>query len=429
MAQAGNGNTGTLDPTEKVVIVSCDTHVGPRLRQDLRPYCPKKYLDEFDAFADFMEQGGAMRDDALYGTIGHYDVHERLRDLDADGTAAEVIFHGSQNGQPIPFIVSDPSLGAATMGRKYDVDYEHATAGRHIYNQWLADFVSVEPERHVGLAHLPMWDIDAAIKEAEWARNHGIRAINFPVESGPTSELRRSRFGGLYYYNDPVWDPFWAAVQDLDMTLVSHGGAGDPQDLPGAMPVWISESREIARRPMHRMIFGGVFERFPRLRLVLTELPGDWWRVKLADMDSMAYTGGGSGLTMKPSEYARRNVFLGASFQARFEAQDAIDHDYWQNIIWGTDYPHIEGTWRRPTEGEVPQSQLSLRYTYHDKPIDKVVHMIGLNGVRVYGLDGEALHKVAQNINAPTVADVQTPIDNIPDGHGMWAFRQFAAFG
>ena len=77
----------------------------------------------------------------------------------------------------------------------------------------------------------------------------------------------------------------------------------------------------------------------------------------------------------------------------------------------------------------MPQSQLSLRYTYHDKPIDKVLAMIGLNGVRVYGLDGEALHKVAQRINAPTVADVQTPIESIPEGHGMWAFRQFAAFG
>ena len=98
-------------------------------------------------------------------------------------------------------------------------------------------------------------------------------------------------------------------------------------------------------------------------------------------------------------------------------------------MIWGSDYPHAEGTWRRPAEGETPQSQLSLRYTYWDKPIDKVLHMIGLNGVEVYGLDGEELHKVAQRINAPTVAEVQTPIDAIPEGHGMWAFRQFAAFG
>ena len=419
-----------IDPNERVVIVSCDTHIGPRLREDLREYCPKAYLEDFDDFTTFVEEKGGTRGlDALNATEGHFDPHARIRDLDADGTAAECIFHGSQNGQPVPFIISDPSLGAMTMGRKYDVSYEHAAVGRHIYNEWLADFCSVEPERHVGLAHLPMWDIDASIAEAKWAREHGLRAVNFPVEAGPVTELKRSRFAGLHYYNDPIWEPFWAACEDLGMPLVSHGGAGDPQmELAGAMPVWIQESREIARRPIHRLIFAGVFERYPGLKLVLTELPGDWWRVKLADMDSLGMYGGGAD-GMKPSDYAKRNIFLGASFQARFEAEDAIEHDYWQNIIWGTDYPHVEGTWRRPGEGETPQSQLSLRYTYWDKPIDKVLHMIGLNGVEVYGLDGDALHKVAQRINAPTVAEVQTPIDAIPEGHGMWAFRQFAAFG
>src|SRR5947207_13504983 len=225
-----------------LIIVSSDTHIGPKLVEQLRPYCPSAYLDDFDAFA---EQTAAMRsmfrqladgDSPLSRnarTEGHHDVHARLRDLDADGVAGEVIFHGSQNGEPIPFQAQGSFLGAESGD-----DLEHLGVGYHVYNQWLADFVSVEPERHVGLAHLPMWDIDAAIKEAEWAKNHGIRGINFPVESAPTTELRRSRFGGVYYYNDPVWDPFWAAVQDLDMPLVSHGGAGDPQlDLPGTMPV------------------------------------------------------------------------------------------------------------------------------------------------------------------------------------------------
>ena len=230
-----------IDPNERVVIVSCDTHIGPRLREDLREYCPKHYLDDFDDFTTYVEEKGGTRGlDALNATDGHYDPHARIRDLDADGTAAECIFHGSQNGQPVPFIISDPSLGATTMGRKYDVSYEHAAVGRHIYNEWLADFCSVEPERHVGLAHLPMWDIDASIAEATWAREHGLRAVNFPVEAGPVTELKRSRFAGLHYYNDPIWEPFWAACEDLGMPLVSHGGAGDPQmELAGAMPVWI----------------------------------------------------------------------------------------------------------------------------------------------------------------------------------------------
>ena len=81
-----------------------------------------------------------------------------------------------------------------------------------------------------------------------------------------------------------------------------------------------------------------------------------------------------------------------------------------------------------PGEGEVPQSQLSLRYAYHDLDPEKVKAMLGLNGVAAYGLDGEYLNKLAQTINAPTLRDATTPIDEVPAAHGMWAFREFGAF-
>jgi predicted TIM-barrel fold metal-dependent hydrolase len=189
------------------------------------------------------------------------------------------------------------------------------------------------------------------------------------------------------------------------------------------------EAQDKGKWPMHRMIFGGVFERFPGVKLVLTEYPGQWWKIRVDDLDStMGYSMSMDDPPKRPSDYARTNVFLGASFMSRFEALDAIEHDYWQNVIWGTDYPHVEGTWLRPGPDEIPQSQLSLRYAYHDLDPMKVKAMLGLNGVDVYGLDGDHLHKLAQTINAPTVADVVTPIDAVPASHGMWAFRQYGAF-
>src|SRR4029079_15228356 len=143
------------------------------------------------------------------------------RDLDKDGTAAEVIFHGSQNGQPIPWNVSDPSLGPMSIGRQSYVGVALAAVGRQMYTRWLADFCSVEPERHVGLAQLPMWDIPAAIKEMEWARNAGLRGVNLPADHGP-GPSPRSRFAGKLPYNHPEWDPFWDAAEDLGMALASH---------------------------------------------------------------------------------------------------------------------------------------------------------------------------------------------------------------
>ena len=116
-----------------VVIVSSDTHIGPRLREDLRPYCEASLLGAFDEFtagidahraAVYAKVPGraATAQTANRQTAGHHDPHARLRDHDHDGIAAEIIFHGSQNEEPIPwgtFVVflgpssDDPSLVAA----------------------------------------------------------------------------------------------------------------------------------------------------------------------------------------------------------------------------------------------------------------------------------------------------------------------------
>ena len=154
------------------MIVSCDTHIGPRLGEELRPYCPAELLDDFDRYAGELEQrraaaaasrervsfgGKKMGDDwgvrlANLETPGHFDMHARLGDLDADGVAAEVMFHDSQNGEPIPF-QSDTLLMRAPTSRRTST----CCAGQRMYNQWLADACSIEPERHIGLMHLPMW--------------------------------------------------------------------------------------------------------------------------------------------------------------------------------------------------------------------------------------------------------------------------------
>ena len=63
---SGEVDTSAAQATAPLVIVSCDTHIGPRLGEDLRPYCPAELLDDFDAYAGELEQaaggrGGARR--------------------------------------------------------------------------------------------------------------------------------------------------------------------------------------------------------------------------------------------------------------------------------------------------------------------------------------------------------------------------------
>ena len=112
----------STDPTTPVVIVSNDTHIGPRLVEDLRPYCPREHLDEFDRFAadataskeaaTAMLQGSGYLDHPNFRTLGHHDSAARLADYDHDGIAAGVMFHGSMNLEPIPFIAQE--LGKPT---------------------------------------------------------------------------------------------------------------------------------------------------------------------------------------------------------------------------------------------------------------------------------------------------------------------------
>ena len=120
-----------LDPNERVVIVSWTRTSAHACAKTCAAYCPKAYLEDFDDFTSFVEEKGGTRGlEALNATEGHFDPHARLRDLDYDGIAAEVIFHGSQNGEPIPFQSFGPFLGYENGD-----NLELLGVGYHIYNR------------------------------------------------------------------------------------------------------------------------------------------------------------------------------------------------------------------------------------------------------------------------------------------------------
>ena len=154
------------------------------------------------------------------------------------------------NLEPIPFIAQ--ALGKPTTSG----DHELAGVGMQIYNRWLADFVSQAPHRHIGLAYLPMWDVDAAVAEVEWAHEAGLRGVNFPA----------MRDGALPEYNRKLWEPLWSVCEDLGMPLVTHVGAGTNarySGLEGVALLQIESGGFTSRRAVWWLIFAGVFERHP----------------------------------------------------------------------------------------------------------------------------------------------------------------------
>lgn len=410
------------------MIVSCDSHVGPRLREDLRQYCPEKYLEQYDAFvAEDLEQRDAMRalfeqsggargvamfDHPNMQTAGHFDATTRLREMDADGVAAEAIWHFSQNGEPMPWL----GIGLGTVSTE---QWELGSVCYDMYNRWLADFCSADAERLLGLVYLPTWDIDACVAELRRAREAGLRVVNLPACSRP----------GVPEYNNPAWEPFWSACEDLGFALATHSSGGplfDYMSGVGGVQLQIYEGGGyMSRRAVWWLIYGQVFERHPKLKLVIAEQYEGWYVPTMRELDSVHMTFGmhGDELPRMPSEYMRSNVFLGASFISTFQAEEAWREGYAENVLWGRDYPHVEGTWAPSDDPEAePVTKLALRYVFSKVPTREALLMAGENAVGVYGLDATYLAAVAARIGAPTPAELSVAPDAIPDAGRSIAF-------
>ena len=434
--------TGEKPPTDleqPLMLFSSDSHVGPRLVEDLRAYCPKKYLEQYDEFASsesanpelglffFLEtfsdeyQNGCRRN---LKTTGHFDPRARLRDMDRDGVAGSVLFHNSLNGQPFPFdLINGFGNSAPSEGQR-----ELVGVGRSIYNRWLSDFCSVEPERTAGLAQLPFWDIDAATTELEWAAEHGLCGVNFPAPGV---------FGNVQP-DHPFFDRFFAAAAALDMTLATHIGSVPPSDQGfvgmsslGHRMFSQMDSTEWGIRVVYALVFFGVFERYPKLKLVVTEVPGVIWDQINLKMDSIYNSPGvrrENPLPRPPSEYTATNVWLGNSFQARFEAEEAVRIGRADRFLWGSDYPHPEGTYTYPDDPlDYPMTRVALANTYHSLPLEKVRMIVGENALDAYPrLDRVALEKVGQRVG-PGVEEIQMAPDlaayPLVTETGTYAFR------
>ena len=396
---ASASESAGLDQSERLCVISSDSHVGPTMEQ-LRPYCPSKLHREFDAFFQRATElgraptaGNAQAADhraqmlAQVAGSGEHDPDERLRNMDRDGVAADVVFHGSQNLNPLPF-------GYGGRG-----DRAEEAEGIQIYNRWLADFCSVRPARHKGLAQLPGWDPEACVRTAEWAKSAGLGGVNLP-----TMRLEDVSWPA---YTDLVWEPLWSACEALDIPLVNHGAADlnlyrDPG--PGRYALVLADGPWLARRVTWWLMFGGVFERHPGLKFIITEQPGDWPKYEIDYLQSVYESSAQHELRKvmhrSPTEIFRTNIFVGASFMSNREARMFLDLGIEDRAMWGSDYPHIEGTW--------PWTIHSLHATFDGIDPESIRKMLSENAAKAYGFDLAALQGIADTIG-PTLDEVRNP--------------------
>ncbi len=391
---------------ERHLVISTDCHAGLP-PEGYREYLDPQYREAFDeqlpiqlAMTREVEKlllvadlNAEWRRGIEQELKGAWDHEQRIKVLEGDGIVAEVLFpDGITEMNAPPF---GAGLGLGPRG----ADRELQWAGARSHNRWLAEFCRLAPERRVGVAVVPAtWDVDEAVREVRWARENGLHAIMIPViwaEHDP--------------YHHPKYDALWSVCQELDVVVHFHSGPADSQQyfgpwppkagqetLVGGMGIFCCEAVWIVVRPITFLIWGGVFERFPKLKVVVTEATSTWVPSYLEHLDDRyvdwhvtAKLGDyRSHLSMKPSEYFRRNVRLG-TFLSRKEIERRHEAGL-ECIMWGSDYPHPEGTW--------PQTRAIMLETFRGLPQDEIAAMLGGNAALTYGFDTEKLAPLAARI-------------------------------
>lgn len=383
------------------ILITADTHAGGSHAQ-YRECLDPAYRKAFD------EWRGGYKNPAQehYGSkkMRNWDLEIRTNDQNGQGVVGEVVF---PNTVP-PFFRK--SIVIAQPPRPED--YELALAGIRAHNRWLKDFCAEDPDRRAGIGLILPNDLDEAIKDIEFIAQAGLRGgVLLPLIPPDCNWLTP-----LY---DPAWDKLFAAIQDHDLVINQHSGQGSPdygRSLVGEA-LWISEVTFYCQAGYRHLLMSGVFERFPKLKYILTESGCAWVSPMLKQLDRihMGIEAGAIGemhydgdwvLKDLPSEYAQRSCWYGASFPSKAEL-DGLAEIGAENVLWGNDYPHYEGTF--------PYNLESLRLTFADVAERERRMLFGENAASLYNFDLDKLKPLADQYG-PTPEQVNQPLtrDEIP---------------
>ena len=268
-----------------------------------------------------------LYDDGKKGIRRLTDPDLRLKEQDRDGVQAEVLYG---------------ILGATNRLN----DNEAAGAMLGIYNEWLAGFCKAHPERFAGLANIPNHDTKAAVAEIERVAKRGnVRGIEI---------ARRHDMTALW---DPWWNPVWDAIAASGLPVHFHtiGGPGRDFSKLSGKTLLAARAASISSFQMHMadvlmsVIFAGVLEHRPNLKMVIGEAGTGWIPYILDRMDAeWEDQFKGLDLKMKPSDYWRRQCY--ATYQSDPVGVKFLEELGEDNIMWGSDFPHPDGVWPNSQE-------------------------------------------------------------------------------
>lgn len=356
----------------KPFVFSADSHImePPSIFLDGLPGSLKQHAIHSRKEGDFLITGtaektiyrlrvGQHREKALGDNErkGIREIPGRLEDMELEGIDAEICF---------------PSLGLWLYALD-NADAEAASA--RLYNDWNHDFLSSHPERFVRCGMLPVIDFSNTVAELEYLASKGFTAAMLPAVTPPN----------LPKYNDEKWDVVFAKGAALGIVFVMHTGTGLESVViergPGAGIINYSNQMMDACSSVMYLVAGGVLDRHQSARVAFIE-SGASWLVALAErMDEVEDAHANfvfPKLSRRPSQIIDDQVWASFQHDRACIAAAAAGLAGSKNVMWGSDYPHAEGTFpiSRPIQEQLFEGL--------DTPEQVRAEILGLNGARLF---------------------------------------------
>ena len=250
---------------------------------------------------------------------GSYDVTQRIKDMDEQGVWQEVVY---------------PS-GGLWIALTEDPELEQILC--RVYNEWLLGSFISGSSRLIGVAMVPVRDRAMAVAEARWAKEQGYRAIMLPCT--PPNDAR---------YNSEEYEPLWREAEEMDLRICFHVGTGSKtivESGSGGAVINYLETFIPAQRTLSYLVASGVLDRHPDLHFVFVEGGASWLAGVIERLEEgyrQHNIWARPKLSMSPGELVRRQAHV--TFQHDRAALFTTDISGLESVMWGSDYPHLEGT-------------------------------------------------------------------------------------
>ena len=369
-------------------IISADSHIteAPNTYTD---YIDAKWRDKAPHIVDAGELGDVYVIDGMKSTIkmglvaaagkkseelgqktrfeelhrGGWDPEARMAEQDTDGVSAEVVY---------------PTVGMVVTNHP---DNEYKKACFDAYNRWLAEYCSAHPDRLLGCGQTAMRTPEEGVADLHAIKAAGLRGVMMP------------NLPAVDDYDSEMYNPVWEAATELGLPLSFHIV---PAPIPGQRGPRLNGFLGVIRQNQDiigTMIYGGVFERYPALRVVCVEADAGWVPHYMYRMDHgyerhRGWMDPGVQLSKMPSEYFRENIYT--TFQDDHVAFQSANQMNWRRLLWASDFPHSDSTW--PWSQDVLQEQTK---GLNDEQLEGI---LSANVADLYGIDRETLtptHRLA----------------------------------